>query len=341
MSKGKKSPKIIDVARLAGVSTATVSRVIHNNESVTEGTRLRVEEVVARLGYQSRRAIQKDPSEKVVLLLSGDVVNPFFAEVIRGTQTEMDIQGIVLSIAQISTDHAKLIRAAGQTMPMGIILTGAAPFPELLAWCEETRTPLVVVNHRCIQSRISCILTDFKDAYVRATRHLINLGHRRIGYVGISSTSEITQARLQGYKLALAEADILFRPELYITLPADQAIHGGFQAAGNFLALPPEERPTAVLTYNDFFAMGVMHAVRVHGLHVPEDISVIGCDDIPMAAYANPPLTTIALPKYRIGKLAVSMLLQMRQDSPEQAGNFTLLESPLVIRESTAPNIKD
>jgi DNA-binding LacI/PurR family transcriptional regulator len=325
MEKETIPPKILDVARIAGVSSATVSRVIHNNGHVNEDTRLRVEEAVARLGYQSRRASQKDPSEKVVLLLSG----------------EMDIQQSVLNIAQISTDHTRLIRAVSQIKPMGIILTGAAPFPELLAWCEETRTPMVVVNYRCIQPRVSCILTDFKDAYIRATRHLINLGHRRIGYVGISSTSEITQARLQGFEMALAEADIPSRPEFYITLPADPSIHGGFQAASNFLALPPEERPTAVLTYNDFFAMGVMHAVRVHGLHVPEDVSVIGCDDIPMAAYANPPLTTISLPKYRIGKLAVSMLLQMAQDPPEQVGKFTLLESPLVIRESTAPNIRN
>jgi LacI family repressor for deo operon, udp, cdd, tsx, nupC, and nupG len=341
MRQDNQTTKILDVARIAGVSTATVSRVIHNNGRVNEDTRLRVEEAVARLGYQSRREPKKDTLERVVLLLSGDVVNPFFAEVIRGVQTEMDLQRSMLNIAQISTDHTQLMRTVSQMSPLGVILTGAAPFPELLAWREESQTPLVVVNYRCIQPGVSCILVDFKDTYSRATRHLINLGHRRIGYVGISGASEITQARLQGYEAALVEANIPFRPELCITMSSESHIHGGFQAASNFLALPADERPTAVLSYNDFFAMGIMHAVRVHGLRVPEDVSVIGCDDIPMAAYANPPLTTIGLPKYRIGKLAVSMLLQMLQDSPEQVGNFTLMESPLVIRESTGPNTRD
>jgi len=341
MSQDNQPIKISDVARIAGVSTATVSRVIHKNGHVNEDTRMRVEETVMRLGYQSRREPKKDALEKVILLLSGDVVNPFFAEVIRGAQTEIDLQRNVLNIAQISTDHTQLTRAVSQMAPIGVILTGAAPFPELLAWRDETKTPLVVVNYRCIQAGVSCILVDFKDTYLRATRHLIDLGHRRIGYVGISGSSEISQARLQGYEAALAEANIPFRPELYITMPPEPHIHGGFQAASSFLALPVDERPTAVLTYNDFFAMGVMHAVRVHGLRVPEDVSVIGCDDIPMAAYANPPLTTIGLPKYRIGKLAVSMLLQMLQDPPEQVGNFTLMESPLVIRESTGPNTRE
>jgi DNA-binding LacI/PurR family transcriptional regulator len=328
-------PTISDVAREAGVSIATVSRVIHNNGPVSDDTRLRVEAAVERLGYQSRRSPRKPSLERIVLLLSGDVVNPFFAEVIRGTQAEVDLQKSVLNIVQISTDHSQLIRAAGQVRPIGVILTGASPFRELLAWREENRLPLVVVNYRINQPGVSCILVDFRDAYLRAARHLINLGHTRIGYVDINADSEISGARLQGYRDALAEAHLPYRPELYSAMPAEAHVHGGFQAASNLLALPPAERPTAILAFNDFFALGVMHAARVHGLRVPDDVSIIGCDDIPMAAYANPPLTTIGLPKYRIGKLAVSTLLQMCQDPPEQLGTFTLMESPLIIREST------
>ena len=335
-------PKISDVARAAGVSIATVSRVIHNTGPVSGDTRRRVEEVVQALGYQARRtprkAVSESTAEKLVLLFTGDIVNPFFAEVIRGTQEEIDLQKNALSIMQLSTDRAKLIQAASQLPVMGIILTGSAPFPELLAWREESEIPMVVINYRINQPGISCILVDFRDAYARATRHLINLGHTRIGYVDDNGGSEIGQARLQGYKSALAEAGIPFRQELYTTMPADtHHVYGGFQAASNLLALPPDERPTAVLSFNDLFALGVMHAVRAHGMCVPEDISVIGCDDVPMAAYAYPPLTTISQPKYRIGKLAVSTLLKMRQDPSHQSGSFMLMESPLIIRESTAP----
>ncbi len=334
-------PKISDVAQAADVSIATVSRVINNTGPVSDETRRRVEEAIQELGYQARRtpkkAVSEEVPEKVVLLFTGDVVNPFFAEVIRGTQEALEYQPNALNIMYLSDDFEKAIRAARQLPVMGIILTGSGPFPELLEYREERQIPMVVINHRIYQPGISCILVDFRDAYARATRHLINLGHTRIGYVDNSGNSEISQARLQGYKGVLAEAGIPYRPELYTEVPSNMHVHGGFQAASNLLALTPGECPTAVLCFNDLFALGVMHAARAHGLSVPDDISVIGCDDIPMAAYAYPPLTTISQPKYRIGKLAVSTLMKMCQDSSEQSGSFTLMESPLIIRESTAP----
>lgn len=333
--------KISDVAQAAGVSIATVSRVIHNTGPVSDDTRRRVEEAIQELGYQTRRAPKKLVSEltpeKLVLLFTGDVVNPFFAEIIRGTQEEIDHQNNALSIMHLSTDRAKLIRAARELPVMGIILTGATPFPELLEFRQESEIPMVVINYRINQPGISCITVDFRDAFARATRHLINLGHTRIGYVDDNGDSEICEARLQGYKSVLAEAGIPYRPELHTVMPSETHVYGGFQAASNLLELPPDERPTAVLSFNDLFALGVMHAARAHDLRVPEDISVIGCDDVPMAAYANPPLTTISQPKYRIGKLAVSTLFKMCQDPTDQSGSFMLMESPLIIRESTAP----
>ena len=335
--------KMSEIADLAGVSTATVSRVLHNTDAVSEDARKRVEEAIQTLGYQVRRRpkqpLPKAATEKIVLLFAGDVVNPFFAEVIRGTQEEIELQDHpqhALSIMQLSNNFEKLVQAARQMSALGIILTGTYPFPELLAFQAESKIPVVVINYRITQPRISCIIVDFKDAYFRATRHLIDLGHRRIGFVDDSGHSEIGVARLEGYKNALAEAGLPYQEELCTSIPADTRINGGFQAASNLLALPPAERPTAILAFNDLFALGVMHSVRVHGLRVPEEVSVIGCDDIPMAAYAYPPLTTISQPKYRIGKLAVSTLLKMQQDPPEKMGSFTLMESPLIIRESTA-----
>src|SRR5512145_84431 len=258
--RDSRQTKIIDVARMAGVSTATVSRVIHENGLVNEETRRRVEQAVEQLGYQTRRMPRQPATEKVVLLLTGDIVNPFFAEVIRGAQDEIVLQKSAMSIMQLSTEHTKVTQVAGQSPLTGIILTGSYPFPELLALREESKIPLVVINQRITQPGISCILVDFKDAFARATRHLINLGHTRIGYVDAAGGSEITQARLSGYKAILAEAGIPFRPSLYTAIPADTHVHGGFQAASNLLALPPEERPTAILGFNDLFALGIMHA---------------------------------------------------------------------------------
>lgn len=335
--------KMSEIAELAGVSIATVSRVLHKTDTVSEKARKQVEDAIQTLGYQvRRRPKQSNPAaaaEKIVLLFTTDIVNPFFAEVIRGTQEEIELQDHPrhsLSIMHLSNDHDRLIQAARQMSASGIILTGGYPFPELLAFQEKSRIPLVVVNYRITGPRISCIIVDFKDAYFRATRHLIDLGHRRIGFVDDTGHSEIGVARLEGYQTALAEAGIPYRPELCTSIPADTRINGGFQSTSNLLALPTRERPTAILAFNDLFALGVMHSVRAHGLRVPEDVSVIGCDDIPMAAYAYPPLTTIDQPKYRIGKLAVFTLLKMQQDPPEKMGSFTLMESPLIIRGSTA-----
>jgi LacI family repressor for deo operon, udp, cdd, tsx, nupC, and nupG len=332
-----------EIADLAGVSIATVSRVLHNTNTVSEEARKQVEDAIQTLGYQIRRrpkqSLPKAATEKIVLLFTTDIVNPFFAEVIRGTQEEIELQDQpkhALNIMHLSNDHERLIQVARQMSASGIILTGAYPFPELIRFQQEGQIPLIVINYRITGTRISSIIVDFKDAYFRATRHLIDLGHRRIGFVDDTAHSEIGVARLEGYQNALFEAGISYHQELYTSIPADTRINGGFQAASNLLALPLNERPTAILAFNDLFALGVMHSIRAHGLRVPEDVSVIGCDDVPMAAYYYPPLTTISQPKYRIGKLAISTLLKMEQDPPEKMGSFTLMESPLIIRESTA-----
>ncbi len=343
MPQKHSSTKMSEIADLAGVSIATVSRVLHHTHMVSEEARKQVEGAIQTLGYQVRRrpkqSIPKAAIEKIVLLFTTDIVNPFFAEVIRGTQEEIELQDQpkhALSIMHLSSNFERLIQAARQMSALGIVLTGAYPFPELIKFQEESKIPLIVINYRITGPRISCIIVDFRDAYFRATRHLIDLGHRRIGFVDDTGHSEIGVARLEGYQNALSEAGISYQQELYTSIPADTRINGGFQATSHLLALPPNERPTAILAFNDLFALGVMHSVRAHGLRVPEDVSVIGCDDIPMAAYSYPPLTTISQPKYRIGKLAVSTLLKMEQDAPEKMGSFTLMESPLVIRESTA-----
>jgi len=112
---------------------------------------------------------------------------------------------------------------------------------------------------------------------------------------------------------------------------------GGFQTMSALLALPIDERPTAVIAYNDLMALGVLHAIRAHHLRVPEDISVIGTDDIAIAAHANPPLTTISQPKYRMGRMAVQVLQRMIQGRPPPEEGYTLMETALVVRESTAP----
>ena len=215
MSQKQSPTKMSEIADLAGVSIATVSRVLHKTNTVSEEARKQVEDAIQTLGYRVRRrpkqSIPKVATEKIVLLFTTDIVNPFFAEVIRGTQEEIELQDHsehALSIMHLSNDHEGLIQAARQMSALGIILTGAYPFPELIKFQQASKIPLIVINYRITGPRISCIIVDFKDAYFRATRHLIDLGHRRIGFVDDTGHSEIGVARLEGYQDALSEAGL-------------------------------------------------------------------------------------------------------------------------------------
>lgn len=334
-----KRPILADVARDAGVSTVTVSRVLHNTGPVSPELRHRIEASLTTLGYTPRSSA-KQISGGTIAVLTGDLLNPFFPEIIRGVQEEADNYGLILTLYNL-TDHAhrqqQLLQKLGRLSIDGVILMGTAPFPELLNWREKHKVPLVVLNRRIQQPGVHCILVDYENAFYRATQHLLGFHHTRIGYLGPSKNSEVALARRRGLNAALEEAGSSLRPEWCPIVPPGGDTAGGFQAMKSLLELPAADRPTGVITFNDMVAIGALHAVRVHRLSVPEDMSVIGVDDISAVAHAFPPLTTIGLPKYQMGKLAVQTLNEMRDGEMTAIGACTVLESPLIVRESTGP----
>jgi DNA-binding LacI/PurR family transcriptional regulator len=337
--KGKKRPTLADVARHAKVSTATASRVLHNTGPVSQDLRQRIETSVAVLGYTPRLA-SKHPDEGTIALLVGDLLNPYFPEIVRGVQEEVDNCGLILTLYNL-TDHPQrqrqLLHKLSKPAVEGVILTGSSPFPELLEWQQRHKIPLVLLNRRVSQPGVHCIMVDFENAMYRATQHLLSLNHTRIGHLASPSTGEIAQARRRGIEAALKEAGLTLRPEWCPIVPPGTEVEGGFQAIRALLDLPVGERPTAVIAFNDVIALGALHAVCAYGLHVPQDISIVGVDDIAIAAHAHPPLTTIGQPKYRMGKLAVQTLRRMIEGRISSSNNCTLLESPLIVRESTGP----
>jgi LacI family transcriptional regulator len=209
---------------------------------------------------------------------------------------------------------------------------------DLVAIYEQLHTPVVVINRRINHAQIPCIVVDFEDAAYRSARHLLGLKHTRIGYLAGLPTSETSQLRRNGIERALSEAGLHLPNKWYLN--CFPSIEGGFQGMSALLALPQTERPTAVITYNDLLAFGALHALRVHGLSTPEDMSVVGCDNIALSAHSNPPLTTIEQPKYRMGRLAMQSLNKLMHRSVNLNINlghgYTLMESPLIIRDSTA-----
>ncbi len=336
--KRKKRPTLADVARHAQVSTATISRLLRNSGPVSEDLRQRIETSITALGYTPRQ-ISSRSGKGVLALLVGDLLNPYFPEVVRGVQEEADSCEMVLSLYNM-TDHpqrqSQILQQLSKSGVDGVILAGLSPFPELLAWQQSRGIPLILFNRRVHQPGVYCIVVDFENAMVRATQHLLGLNHTRIGHLASPSTGEIAMARLRGIQTALAEAGLELRPEWCPVVPPGTEVEGGFQSMRSLLDLPKDERPTAVIAFNDIIAVGALHAVRAYGLRVPQDISILGMDDVAIAAHAHPPLTTISQPKYRMGKLAVQTLRRMNEGI-SIGPNCTLLESPLIIRESTGP----
>ncbi len=331
------TPRLIDVAQKAGVSPTTVSRVINHTGPVNAATRARVLAAVQALGYVHSAPTPSAPSSKTVGVFITDILNPVFPEFLRGVEDEIGAQAIAIQVHNVpenAPEEKQLLTVLGRYRLDGLIAF-ASHIEEsaLVTAYTQLRLPVVVINRRVNHPHIPSIVVDFEDAAYRATRHLISLGHSQIGFLaGLGIPPTVAQRR-RGLGRALAEIGQTL-PERW-DIASFPNIDGGFQAMSTLLSLPANDRPTAVLTYNDLLAFGALHAVRVHGLNVPDDISVVGCDGIALAAHSNPPLTTTEQPKYRMGRLAMQTLHRQLTGEIKASGGYTLMESPLIIREST------
>lgn len=332
-----KTPRLEDVARHAGVSPTTVSRVLNNTAPVSDLTRARVEQSIQTLGYMPKHPGSPHQISGIALLVT-DVLNPFYTRIIRGVEEEVEMDGLALLLFDTMEDTGRelqvLSRWENWELEGGILFGSRIPTEDILAFQQKRHIPLVVMNRNIRQPDIACILVDSEQATYRATHYLFNLGHERIAFIAGPGLSESSLSRQKGIERAMAEEGLRLRSKWCVSgFPSSE---GGFQAMTSLLAASAGDYPTATLVYNDLMALGVLHAIRNHGLRVPEDISVIGFDDISMAAHANPPLTTISQPKYHMGRLAVQLLRAMRRGDPVPNEGYVLLESPLMIRESTA-----
>jgi DNA-binding LacI/PurR family transcriptional regulator len=289
------------------------------------------------LGYKHGNQILDETGSGTIALLITDILNPFFPEIVRGVADEAELHGLAPLLYNTAEDPAhekKLLQKLVQRHPDGIIVCASRiPNDDLIALYEQSGIPLVVINRRINHPEIPSIFVDLEDAAYRSAQHLLNLHHTRIAYLAGHGQSESSRVRRHGIQRAMEEVGLTLPPEW---CPSSfPSLEGGFQAITTLLALPASERPTGIIAYNDLMALGALHAIRTQHLHIPDDISVVGCDGITIAAHSNPPLTTIDQPKYRMGHLATQMLYRMLDKQFSSASGYTLMESPLIIREST------
>ncbi len=342
MGKISSRPTMADVARQSSVSITSVSRLINNSGPINEETRTRIEAAMARLGFEPRRVPAKE-AEQTIAVVTGDLLNAYFPEVIRGIQEEADSYGmltILFTLTDVPQRQQQVMQKLGKHVADAIVLLGTPIPPALVEIQSRRRIPMVVINRPAAGPALGSITVDFENAGCRAAQHLMMLGHTRIGFAAnFNSNLDISVARRRGVEQALHEAGYALRPEWSIVAPPGQEMDGGYQAMHALLTHAMTDRPTAMVCFNDGLAVGVEHAIHAAGLRVPEDISVIGFDDIAIAAHASPPLTTISQPKYRIGMMAVQMLRKMMRD-PAALGDSIQTESPLIVRESTGPCVE-
>ena len=322
-----------DIARLAQVSTSTVSHVINGSRFVSDEIREKVMRIVAELNYTPSAVARslKVRETKTIGLLVTATNNPFFAEVMAGVEQYCQQHQYNLIIATTGGD-AKRLQQNLQTL-MHKQVDG------LLLMCGDSRfqadielaisLPLVVMDWWFTELNADKILENSALGGYLATKALIDAGHRKIGIITGNLKKSVAQNRLQGYKNALSEAKIALNPHWIVESHFD--FEGGVLGIQSLLT--QSSCPTAVFCCSDTIAVGAYQAIQQQGLRIPQDLSIMGYDDIELASYLSPPLSTICQPKSELGKLAVETLLQ-RIKNPNENYRTLVLEPTCVLRES-------
>ena len=335
-----KTPKITDVARLAGVSTATVSRALSKPETVAESTRNTVLAAAEKTGYRvnlSARNLRRQRTGAIVVLVP-NLGNPFFSEILAGIETalsEADINMLVVDTRQAHMKPQLVIEYLHATRADGIIaLDGSLPDAILSVASSGTGAPPIIFACEWTPNGdFSSVRANNARGGELAIAHLTGLGHRTIGMIIGPEDNVLTHARSKGALKALAARGLAFN-SLHL-FAGDFSIDSGARAAQAWLQV--DQRPTAVFCQSDQMAFGFISELARHNVSVPNDVSVVGFDDIAIARRFIPALTTLRQPRKKLGLCAAKMLINHIQTSSSPAIETTILEVELIVRDSTKP----
>jgi DNA-binding LacI/PurR family transcriptional regulator len=334
---------IKDIARVAGVSYSTVSRALSDSPRVNRQTKAHIQRIAAEMGYLpsavARSLVTRRTNTLGVVVTT--ITDLFFAEVIHAieeTALKHSYNVILTNSGGCPERELAALRSLRERRVDGIILISGCTSKETFCAEEGMDIPIVIINNAYREHIGHSVEVDNAAGSRDAIRHLLALGHRRIAHIAGPAREWDAVERLRGYEEALQAGGLAVDPDLIV--PGDNRPEGGIASMQQLLALPV--RPTAVFCYNDATAMGAMRAARSSGLRIPDDLSIVGFDDIDLAPYFEPPLTTVAQPKRKMGEMAVEMILKLLSDArqPGQSNQATVkdcvLPSRLVVRASTA-----
>jgi LacI family transcriptional regulator len=327
-----------DVAKRAGVTKQTVSNVVRGRTVVSPETRAKVEAAIAELGYTPNlvaRGLATGTTMTIGFIVP-TIANPFYSEIVEEVETLLEEHGYHLLLATTRADGERARRhltALSSRSVDALLVAGDLDLSEHLPMLGDYSLPVALcaweIDHP--PDTLPVVTIDYEKAGYLAGRHLRELGHRHLASVAHLPPHA---GRVSGAHRAFAEDGITLSEDSVFAAPRDTA-ESGYETT--MRALDAAERPTAVFASTDAIALGVMEAVRSRGLRVPEDVSVVGIDDIPQASHAHPPLTTVALPKRQMAKDATALLLRGIAENQPVAPSLSLLAPEILVRASSAP----
>jgi len=327
---------IKDVARVAGVSHSTVSRALAHSPLIPEKTRRRIERIAQRLGYTPNaiaRGLVTQHTRAIGVIVTS-ISDPFVAEIVRGIEYVAGDRGYRVVLGTSHNDperEVNAVKALREWRVDAVIVASSRVGALYQPLLKDIGAPIVLINNQSQQnSRLihSVIVDDVRGGEL-ATQYLLSLGHRVIGHIRGPAGYRATRNRLAGYRRALRQAGVTYDRTLVVD--GDGRADGGEQI---LQLLEHSPVPTAVFCYNDMTAIGALRALKRRGVRVPQDLSLMGFDNILFAAYVDPPLTTIAQPMFEMGQSAMQMALTLVQN-PRAAVQDLLIQGELIVREST------
>ncbi|MEA4883700.1 MAG: LacI family DNA-binding transcriptional regulator [Clostridia bacterium] len=337
---------IEDVARCAGVSVSTVSRVLNRKGRISDETRARVLETAREMQHPlaTEGSVGRRRTNSIGVLFNRRLrslsADPFYGLVMVGVEECLRDEGYRIVFSTLSNreeDMGMLSELAGERRVDGLILAGCDIDIDYVNMVRSQGTPLVLVDNNLVTPKVPCAMTDNTSGAREAIEHLIGLGHRDIAFVSGPMSHSSLYERYQGFRQAMEAHRLTVRPEWVISSDdvGEFGVEGGYAAmkrlAGRSLM------PSAVFAANDAMAIGVIKAAQEVGRAVPTDMSVIGFDDVEMAAHTSPPLSTVRIHKKELGYHAAKLLLELIEDDPERVPYKVVVCTELVVRGSTGP----
>ncbi len=333
-------PTIHDVAKLAGVAPITVSRVINNSGYASDETRKRVEEAAAELGYvQNRlaRSLRTKRTNAIALVLT-DITNPFFTTVARGVEDAASEAGYTVTYCNTDEDAAKQQRNLDlliQQQVAGILLVPANSSADAINYIQNYDTPVVILDRYIPDVKADIVRCNSEEGAYKLIRLLLQLGHRHIAMLNGPKGTSTADDRLAGYKRAMAKAGM--HDIMHWVMAGTFKQDSGYEMAMEVIS--KESPPTAIFAANNFIAIGALKAIQDFGLTVPDDVALVGFDDLPPALVTFPFLTVASQPAYEMAQKAAHLLLSRIEGTGPDSFQEIVLPTELIVRRSSGPGV--